>query len=242
MKPLILAVALLGAGTAATLHAQTMRWASQGDAQTMDPVSQNEGLTNSINQMVYERLIRRDKNLNIVPSLATEWQQTSPTNWRFKLRPNVKFHDGSPFTADDVVFSVMRAREPTSQIANYASALGTPKKVDDMTVEFQLAAPNPIFLQHLDAVFIMSKSWSEKNKVLKPLDFKNKEESYASFNANGTGPYMLATRQPGIKTTHKRYAGWWTKHDGNVQEEVFTPISNDATRLAALVSGVGSGL
>ena len=87
MKPLILALALLGAGTTASLHAQTLRWASQGDAQTMDPVSQNEGLTNSINQMVYERLTRRDKNLNIVPSLATEWQQTSPTSWRFRLRP-----------------------------------------------------------------------------------------------------------------------------------------------------------
>ncbi len=237
MKPLLLAVALLGAGLATTVSAQTMRWASQGDAQTMDPVSQNEGLTNSINQMVYERLTRRDRNLNIVPSLATEWQQTSPTTWRFKLRPNVKFHDGSPFSADDVVFSVMRAREPTSQIANYASALGTPKKIDDLTVEFQLAAPNPIFLQHLDAVFIMSRAWSDKHKVAKPLDFKNKEESFASFNANGTGPYMLATRQPGIKTTHKRNAGWWQKHDGNIQEEVFTPISNDATRLAALVSG-----
>ncbi len=237
MKPLILAVALLGAGITTTLHAQTMRWASQGDAQTMDPVSQNEGLTNSINQMVYERLVRRDKQLNIVPGLATEWQQATPTTWRFKLRPNVKFHDGSTMTADDVVFSVMRAREPTSQVANYASALGTPKKIDDLTVEFELAAPNPIFLQHLDAVFIMSKAWSEKNKVTKPLDFKNKEESFASFNANGTGPYMLATRQPGIKTTHKRHTAWWNKHDGNIQEEVFTPISNDATRLAALVSG-----
>ncbi|HEX6720269.1 MAG TPA: ABC transporter substrate-binding protein, partial [Burkholderiaceae bacterium] len=175
--------------------------------------------------------------LNIVPGLATEWQQATPTTWRFKLRPNVKFHDGSTMTADDVVFSVMRAREPTSQVANYASALGTPKKIDDLTVEFQLAAPNPIFLQHLDAVFIMSKAWSEKNKVTKPLDFKNKEESFASFNANGTGPYMLATRQPGIKTTHKRHTAWWNKHDGNIQEEVFTPISNDATRLAALVSG-----
>jgi peptide/nickel transport system substrate-binding protein len=238
MKPLLLCVAASVAALAASVaQAQTMRWASQGDAQTMDPVSQNEGLTNSINQMVYERLVRRDKQLGIVPSLATEWQQTSPLSWRFKLRPNVKFHDGSPFSADDVVFSVMRAREPTSQIANYASALGTPKKVDEMTVDFELAAPNPIFLQHLDAVFIMSKAWSDKHKVQKPLDFKNKEESFASFNANGTGPYMLATRQPGIKTTHKRYASWWTKHDGNVQEEVFTPISNDATRLAALVSG-----
>jgi peptide/nickel transport system substrate-binding protein len=236
MKSLLL-TALLGTCAALSAHAQTMRWASQGDAQTMDPVSQNEGLTNSINQMVYERLVRRDKQLNIVPGLATEWQQATPTTWRFKLRPNVKFHDGSTMTADDVVFSVMRAREPTSQVANYASALGTPKKIDDLTVEFNLAAPNPIFLQHLDAVFIMSKAWSEKHKVTKPLDFKNKEESYASFNANGTGPYMLATRQPGIKTTHKRHAAWWNKHDGNIQEEVFTPISNDATRLAALVSG-----
>src|SRR5215510_3851865 len=104
MKPLLLCVAAsVAALSASVAPAQTMRWASQGDAQTMDPVSQNEGLTNSINQMVYERLVRRDKQLGIVPSLATEWQQTSPLTWRFKLRPNVKFHDGSPLTADDVV-------------------------------------------------------------------------------------------------------------------------------------------
>jgi peptide/nickel transport system substrate-binding protein len=90
MKRLLLTV-VLGTCAALSAHAQVMRWASQGDAQTMDPVSQNEGLTNSINQMVYERLVRRDKQLGLVPSLATEWQQTSPLTWRFKLRPNVKF-------------------------------------------------------------------------------------------------------------------------------------------------------
>ncbi len=84
---------------------------------------------------------------------------------------------------------------------------------------------------------MMSKAWAEKNKVTKPLDFKNKEESYASQNANGTGPYMLVSRAPGIKTTYKRNPNYWSKIEGNVQEIVFTPIGNDATRLAALVSG-----
>ena len=226
--------AMLGLSAA---HAQTLRWASQGDPQTMDPHSQNEQLTNMMNGQVYERLTSRDRQLNIVPGLASEWQQVSPLVWRFKLRPNVKFHDGTPLTADDVVFSILRAQQPTSQVNNYATVVGTPRKIDDLTVEFQLPAVNPIFLQHLDTLWIMSKSWSEKNKVSKPLDFKNKEESFTALNANGTGPYMLVGRAPGIKTTYKRNPAYWGRIEGNVQDIVFTPISNDATRLAALVSG-----
>ena len=218
-------------------QAQTLRWASQGDPQTMDPHSQNESMTNMMNGQVYEKLVNRDKQLGIVPALATEWQQVSPTLWRFKLRPNVRFHDGTPFTADDVVFSMERGAAPTSTINQYATAVGKPRKVDDLTVEFQLAAPNPIFLQHLETLWIMSKVWCEKNRVTKPLDFKNKEESYAGLNANGTGPYMLVSRAPGIKTVYKRNPNWWGRFEGNVQEIVYTPIGNDATRLAALVSG-----
>ena len=232
----VFAGAVLAVSSAA-LQAQTLRWASQGDPQTMDPHSQNESMTNMMNGQVYEKLVNRDRQLAIVPGLATEWQQVSPLVWRMKLRPNVKFHDGSPFTADDVVYSIERGQQPTSQIANYASAVGKPRKVDELTVEFQLPAVNPIFLQHMDALWILSKSWSEKNRVTKPLDFKNKEESYASLNANGTGPYMLVSRQPGIRTTYKRNPTYWGKIEGNVQDVVFTPISNDATRLAALVSG-----
>jgi peptide/nickel transport system substrate-binding protein len=238
MKSMITTTALVALlATAGAAHAQVFRWASQGDPQTMDPHSQNESMTNMMNGQVYERLVMRDRKLTIVPALATEWQQTGPLTWVFKLRPGVKFHDGSPFTADDVVFSILRGKELTSQIAAYANAVGTPRAVDPLTVEFTLAQPNPIFLQHIDTLWIMSKSWSEKNKVLKPLDFKNKEESYASFNTNGTGPFVLASRAPGIKTTYKRNPNWWGKFDGNVQEIVYTPISNDATRLAALVSG-----
>lgn len=232
-----LAAALSLVAAAPAAHAQTLRWASQGDALTMDPQSQNESLTNSMNGQVYEALVQRDRSLAIVPGLAVSWEQPNPQIWRFKLRTGVKFHDGTPLTAGDVVFSVQRAQGNTANIAVYANALGTPVAVDAQTVEFRLPRVNPVFLQHLNTVPVMSRAWCEKHKVMRPLDFKNKEESYASFNANGTGPFMLVSRQPGVKTTYKRNPSWWGRWEGNVQEIVFTPIANDATRLAALISG-----
>jgi len=237
MKSLLIATTLAALACAHAASAQTLRWAGQGDPQTMDPHSQNESMTNMMNGQVYERLTSRDKQLAIIPGLAVSWEQTTPLQWRFKLRPNVKFHDGTPFSADDVVFSIERGQAATSQIANYANAVGKARKVDDQTVEFNLSAVNPIFLQHLDTLWIMSKSWCEKHKVTAPLDFKNKEETHASQNANGTGPYMLVSRAPAIKTTYKRNPAWWGKHEGNVQEIVYNPIQNDATRSAALISG-----
>jgi peptide/nickel transport system substrate-binding protein len=206
------------AALALSAQAQTLRWASQGDAQTMDPYSQNELLTNAMNGQVYETLVNRSKSMALEPVLATEWQQTGPLQWRFKLRPNVKFHDGGAFTADDVVFSIQRAREATSDIGVYANAVGTPKKVDPLTVEFNLTAVNPIFLQHISLLPIMSRAWAEKHKATKPIDFKNKEEGYASFHANGTGPFTLVSRQPDVKTVYKRNPAWWGKFEGNVQE------------------------
>src|SRR6476659_10245470 len=174
MKRLLVPViALAGALFVGAASAQPLRWASQGDPQTMDPHSPNESMTNMMNGQVYERLTSRDRQLRLVPGLASEWQQVSPLVWRFKLRPGVRFHDGSPLTADDVVYSIERGQMPTSQINNYAAGVGTAKKVDVSTVEFTLATVNPIFLEHLDALWIMSKPWSEKNKVTRPLDFKN---------------------------------------------------------------------
>ena len=131
----VLALAL-AASLAAALpaDAKTLRWAGRGDPQTMDPYSQNENLTNNINALVYDTLVLRDKDLKIIPGLATSWEPLNPTTWRFKLRPGVKFHDGTPFTADDVVFSFQRATEDTSQIRAYAKASGKPRKIDDLTV------------------------------------------------------------------------------------------------------------
>ena len=228
---ILLALAVAG------VHAKTLRWSTQGDPQTMDPYSQNEQLTNNVNGQVYEKLVDRDKQLNIVPVLATSWQQVSGQVWRFKLRPNVKFHDGTPFTADDVVFSIERAKHPNSQVRVYANALGTPVKIDDLTVELRQDKPNPILLEHLTTFAMMSRAWAVKNKADKPLDFKNKEETFASRNANGTGPFMLVSREPDIKTVLKRNPNWWGKFEGNVEEIIYRPISSDATRVAALLSG-----
>src|SRR5579862_7424734 len=119
----------------AAVDAKTLRWAGRGDMQTTDPHSQNENLTNNINWQVYEFLVYRDKTLNLKPALAVSWQQMSPTTWRFKLRAGVKFHDGTPFTADDVVFSFERARADSSQLRTYSTASGMAKKVDDLTVD-----------------------------------------------------------------------------------------------------------
>ena len=234
---LMFSAALLAALSLGTAQAQTLRWASQGDAQTMDPHSQNESMTNAMNGQVYEALVNYDKKLGMDTILATSYQMVSPTLWRFKLRPNVKFSDGAPFTADDVVFSVLRAREGTSDIKVYANAVGEPKKVDALTVEFTLKDFNPVFLEHLSTIQIMNKAWCEKNKAEKPIDFKNKEEGFASLNSNGTGPFMLVSRAPDTKTVYKRNPNWWGKFEGNVQDVVYTPIKNDATRTAALISG-----
>ena len=220
-----------------SVQAQTLRWASQGDLLTLDPHAQNEVLTNSINGQVYETLVLTGKKLELEPGLAESWEQKSPLLWRFKLRPGVKFHDGRPFTADDVVFSVQRARAATSGFQAFANALGAPVKVDDLTVDFQLKAFNPIFLQHLSNVFVVSKTWCEQHNATIPQDFKNKQETHSAFHANGTGPFVLVSRQADTKTVFRRSPNWWGRFEGNVQEVVYTPVKSDATRTAALLSG-----
>jgi peptide/nickel transport system substrate-binding protein len=227
--------------TVAAADSKTLRWASQGDPQTADPHSQNEGLTNMFSQAVHDTLVMRDNTLKLVPGLATSWQQINPTTWRFTLRQGVKFHDGSPFTADDIVFTYERASHPNSQLRQYANPVGKPRKIDDYTVEFVQDKPNPITLEHATTIYIMSKAWAIKNKVERPLDYKAREETFASRNANGTGPWMLVTREPGIRTVLKRNPDWWGAKDGraagNVTEVVYTQVSADPTRTAALLSG-----
>ena len=129
---------------AAAVDAKTLRWSSQGDYLTADPMAQNELLTNSINGQVYESLVERGKKLEILPALATSWKQTSPTVWVFNLRKGVKFHDGSDFTADDVVFSIIRLQGKTSNFRVYGNAVGVPKKIDQYTVELTTPVPNPV--------------------------------------------------------------------------------------------------
>src|SRR5437868_8028050 len=168
-------------------EAATFRWSSQGDYLTADPHAQNEGLNNNLNDAVYERLTARDRQLKLVPSLATSWEAASSTVWRFHLRKGVVFHDGAPLTADDVVFSIQRAQLPSSNFKVYALPVGKARAVDALTVEIETPQPSPVLVEYLDTVRIMSRAWCMKNGVLKPQDFKTGEETFASRNANGTG-------------------------------------------------------
>ena len=217
--------------------AVTLRVGNQGDALAMDPHSLNESLQLTIVGNVYEPLVTRGRDYKLTPALATDWKQTAPTVWRFNLRKGVVFHDGTPFTADDVIFSYERAKGEGSDMKTYVGQIKEVKKIDDHAVDFILNAPFPILPELFTQWHMMSKKWCETNQALKPVDRRKGIENAASFRANGTGPYRLRERQPGVRSTFSRNGAYWGKIDGNVDEVIFTPIGNDATRVAALLSG-----
>jgi len=231
------ALALLAATAVATAaaDARQLKWARSGDSLTLDPHAQNEGPTHGLNHHLYEPLIHRDTQGKEVAALAVSWKVTDDAKvWEFKLRPNVKFHNGNGFNADDVVFSLERARQPTSDMKGLLTSVDTITKVDDMTVHIKTKGPNPLLPNNLTDLFIMDKEWSEANNVQKPQDFKNKEENYAVRNANGTGPFQLVSREPDVRTVMKRNDSYWGIGQVPLQitELVYIPIKADATRLA----------
>jgi peptide/nickel transport system substrate-binding protein len=230
----LVAAAMVAMGAAS---AQTIRIGNQGDALSMDPHSLNESLQLSVTGNVYEPLVGRDRNLNLAPALASSWRQASPTVWRFELRKNVSFHDGTPFTADDVLFSFTRAAGEGSDMRSYTNDIKEVRKVDSHTVEIETKAPFPILPDVISLVYIMSKKWAEENQATLPVDRRKGVENAASFRANGTGPFRLRERQPNVKTSFVRNGAYWGKIEGNVLNVEYTPIGNDATRVAALLSG-----
>jgi peptide/nickel transport system substrate-binding protein len=233
---LTLALAVSAYGTAA--NARTLHWAYQGDVQSMDPMALNETFTLGFQGNIYESLFGYDKDLKLVPMLAESWSNPEPTKWVVHLRKGVKFHDGSPFTADDVIFSWKRSLTPGSDMKGYGSKAADIKKVDDNTVEITTAGPVPILPREWTLLYMMSKSWSEKNGTTEATNVKGGQGNYANLHANGTGPFMLADRQPDVKTTLKRNPDYWDKKiKTNVDEVAFQPITQDSTRVAALVSG-----
>jgi peptide/nickel transport system substrate-binding protein len=239
LKSNLLTAAIFGIAAAASFSAaaQTVRIANQGDALSLDPHSLNESLQLSVTNNVYEPLVGRNKDLSLAPALATSWKQTSPTVWRFELRKGVQFHDGTPFTADDVVFSLARVAGEGSDLKSNTSDIKEVRKVNDHTVDIETKAPFPILPDQLSTTFIMSKKWCETNQATRPVDRRKGIENAASFRANGTGPYRVRERQPNVRTVFVRNGNYWGKIEGNAQEVIFTPIGSDSTRVAALLSG-----
>lgn len=237
-------IALLSAAVAAALaaapavNAKTFKWTSASDIPTWDIHSQNNALGNGVHAAVYESLVYyNSRTFKPEPQLATAWREISPTQMRFTLRSGVKFHDGSALTPDDVVFSIMRSMAKTSNYAVYAQGIDKVVKVDNNTVDIISKAPNPVLINQLTELRIMSKAWAEKNKSVEPKDIKTQDETFAHRNAMGTGPYMLKEWQPDQKLVLAKNPNWWGSAETNVTEIVYTPIKSEATRVAALLSG-----
>jgi peptide/nickel transport system substrate-binding protein len=231
-----LSVAL--AVTAGGLQAKTFKWTSASDIPTWDIHSQNNALANGIHAAVYESLVYyNSKTFKPEPILATAWKQMTPTQLRLNLRTGVKFHDGATFSADDAVFSIERAMSKTSNFGIYAQGIDKVVKVDANTIDIFTKDPNPVLLNQLTELRMMSKAWAEKNNSTSPKDIKTQDENFAHRNANGTGPFVLKEWQPDQKMVLTRNPNWWGKSEGNVTEVIYTPVKAVATRMAALLSG-----
>src|SRR5579871_1952081 len=231
------ATASIVAFAAMPASSQTIRYANQGELKSLDPYTLKETTTIAHHAHVYEGLVTRDKDLKIAPALAESWEILEPTHWRFHLRKGVKFHNGDPFTADDVIFSADRVRAKGSNFLTNVPADAKFIKVDDYTVDVKLDAPNPILTSQWDGWFIMDKKWCEENDSVAPTPASATTPSYASLHENGTGPFLIESHQPGVKTVFKVNPNWWGKPEHNIKEIIFTPIASASTRVAALLSG-----
>ena len=239
MRTRLTLAALALALAAAPAGAKELRFAFQGDADSMDPYTLNETFTLGFMGNIYEGLIRRGPDLAIQPALAERWEIVAPDRWRFHLRRGVKFHGGEDFTADDVLFSAERVRAKGSDLTTRLAGVREVVKVDDHTVEFVTETPNPILHVEWASWGIMSKSWSEKHDAATPEALAGDQEKHTTRHANGTGPFRLVSREAGVRTVAEPNPGWWddANREHNLTKVTFTPVASDATRVAALLSG-----
>ena len=209
-----------------------------GGAVTMDPHSRWNAIERPALQQVYEALLDIDSNLAIVPQLALAWKPLDPTTWEFELRPAVTFHDGAPFTAEDVVFSIERARATTSDIQNFVSNIAAVSAVDDHTVQIKTTAPDPLLWMWLSNVAIMSEGWALAHDVRTPASVDAGEETFASRHANGTGPFRLEEFEPHGRWVMVRNPQWWGTADyAHHIDRIVHTHNGDEESVAALLDG-----
>ncbi|WP_281824952.1 ABC transporter substrate-binding protein [Jannaschia rubra] len=232
MKTVIAAVLLAAALPAG---AAELRFATTADPNTLDPHAGNSSPVFSMLGNVYEGLVRRGRDMSIEPALATAWEPIGDgEGWRFTLREGVTFHGGEAFTAEDVLFSYERASAPEADTASWFAGVDRVKVVDPLTVEFHTERPNPIFPDSIANWMMMDAGWAAENGAERP-DIER--GNFATLNTNGTGPYRVTERQPGLRTVLDSFDGWWGDDRGNVTRAVHTPVQNAATAVAALLSG-----
>ena len=232
MRPLLLALLLL----ATPALAKSMTWSFGSDILTLDPHTSRVSFTNQFLANIYEPLVRMNDKLEIEPALATSWEKLNPTTWRFHLRPGVRFHDNTPFTAADVAFTWDRLNTPGAN-RGPLSAVAAMRPIDPETLEITTQKPFPVLLNALLGMPIMSKTWAETNNAQAASDLAAQTENYATRHTNGTGPFRLLSRAPDGPTVLEANPIWWDKRTHDLDTVTFLPIRNAATRTASLVSG-----
>ena len=237
LRHLLLATAAL-VGLAGGAQAENvLKWGANRDIGSLDPYSYGDSFTINVLNHVYEGLVRYDRDLKIEPALATSWEILADgITWRFHLREGVTFHDGAPFTADDVVASLTRVSDDASPLKGNLPAYVSSAVVDDHTVDITLNGTYPLLLNDLTNIHIFDKEWMVAHDALKPTDIGAGTEGYATYNANGTGPFIVESRQPDAKTVFVVNPTWWDIPQHNIDRIELTPVTSAATRVAALLS------
>ncbi|MGQ7248376.1 ABC transporter substrate-binding protein [Halomonas sp. V046] len=235
-----LGAAMLAASAPQAAFAEnTLRMAYDADPVSLDIHEQLSGGILQLSHMAFDPLVRWTKDFEFEPRLATEWEQVNDTTMRMTLREGVTFHSGNPFTAEDVAFTVERLKRSPDFKAIF-EPVETVNVIDDHTVEIVSKRPNPLMLNMATYIFPMDAEFYSGQTD----DGKTRDEivkngnSYASRNVSGTGPFMVTERQQGVRVEFERFDDYWdTESPGNVDNIVLTPISENATRVAALLSG-----
>jgi len=224
-------LALAAAGTAmAAGEGDTLRFAIQAEPTSMDPHFAQMLANDALASHVFGVLVRKTNAMQYAPDLATSWKPLNDTTWEFKLRQGVKFHDGSPFTAEDVVFSIKRVpnvKGSPSPRTSRVAPITEMKIVDPHTIQFVTKAPTPLLPKLLAEVYIVS---SKAAQNADPEDF-NKGKA-----AIGTGPYKFVERVPGDRIVLQRYEGYYGDKP-DFAKVVFRPIKVPPARVAALLAG-----
>lgn len=196
---------------------------------SIDPHFHNLSPNNALARHLFDRLVHTDSNQTLVPGLAESWKPIDDTTWEFKLRKGVKWHDGSPFTADDVVFTFTRAVNVPNSPSSFGTYLKgkTAMKVDDHTVHIKTEKPYPLMANDMSTFVIVSKKHGEGAET----------KDYNSGKAAiGTGPYKFKEYVPGDRFVYVRNDDYW---GGKQPWDTVTlkPIKSAPSRVAALLAG-----
>jgi len=227
------AAALLALAFVPAAHAQKEREVAiglQAAITSIDPHYHNLSPNNSLLLHIFEPLVKRDANQKMVPALATSWRAIDDLTWEFKLRKNVKFHDGTPFTADDVVATYKRVPNvpnSPSSFATFTKPIVETRVVDPYTIVFKTAAPHVLLPSDLGSVYILPKAVAEKATT---------EDFNSGKAAIGTGPYKFVEYVPNQRVVMKANYGYWGGEEP-WDKVTFKILTNSAARVAALLSG-----